>query len=116
MRLAFFLIAALPTCSAPECPPLSSPWKGFEKASGFDVETCAMDNTFAKHGNYVAYFHGTKHKAMAGTYKEDVRVGRWDSWKKNGTYDIMVCYDDKGVELWRDPDPVRGKTRTCPGG
>lgn len=119
MKLAFLFLLAMPTCSGPDislpkCPPLSSPWKGFEKASGFDVETCAMDNTFAKHGAYVAYFKGTKQKAMEGGYKEDVRIGRWDSWKRTGAYDVMVCYDDKGAEVWRDTDEARGKARSCP--
>jgi len=107
-------VACVNGCKAPECPPLAKPWKGFEKSSGFDVDTCAKDNTFAKHGHYTARFHKTKQKAMEGLYNEDVRVGLWHAWKRSGSYDLAVCYDDKGVELWRESDEAKAKARACP--
>ncbi len=108
------LTAVLTGCKAPECPPLSGPWKGFEKSSGFDVECCARDNTFAKHGHYTAYFHKTRHKAMEGVYEDEVRTGLWHAWKRSGTYDLGVCYDGKGAEMWRESDEAKAKARACP--
>ncbi len=101
-------------CKTPECPPLSGPWKGYEKASGLDVECCARDNTFAKHGHYTGYYRGTRHKAMEGVYADEVRVGLWHAWKKSGTYDVGICYDDKGTQVWRESDEAKAKARSCP--
>lgn len=116
-RAGLLLIAlALPKCGevVPECPPLAKPWKGYEKATGFDVETCAKDNTFAKHGHYVARFRNTQQKAMEGEYNEDVRFGLWHAWKRSGRYDTAICYDKDGKELWRESDEAKATARSCP--
>ena len=99
---------------ATACPPLSDPWKGFEKSSGFDIECCARANTFAKHGHYVAYFHKTRKKALEGEYLDDVRTGLWHAWKKSGAYDGAVCYDGKGAQVWRESDEEKALARSCP--
>ncbi len=115
MRAYWLVLSILSVgCKASPCPPLSAPWKGFEKASGFNVECCARDNTFAKHGPYTAYYPKSRHVAMAGDYKEDVRVGLWHAWKKSGVYDVGVCYDQAGVEVWRESDEAKAKARSCP--
>ena len=128
--IAMGLALALVGCKAPEelqklgekldsklaaaCPPLSDPWKGFEKATGFDIECCAQANTFAKNGHYVAYFHKTRKKALEGDYSNDIRTGLWHAWKKSGASDAATCYDGKGAQLWRETDDAKALARSCP--
>lgn len=114
LKRILLLLPLLAACKESPCPPLSAPWKGFEKASGFDIECCAMNNTFSKHGNYTAFYHKTHQKAMEGQYKDDVRVGLWHSWKKSGSYDVGVCYDAQGAQVWRDSDEANARERSCP--
>jgi hypothetical protein len=130
MTVALLTTTALAGCKSPEelqklqekleskvataCAPLSEPWKGFEKGTGYDIECCARANTFAKHGHYIAYFHKTRKKALEGEYNDDVRVGLWHAWKKSGAYDSGVCYDKNGTQLWREDDDEKALERSCP--